>query len=76
MRYSQPYHAAVGIQKLIQATTKTANPKELALLGRTWVSLEMLKLRLRMKPAPKPIDTTKLQPKVKTNGQVRSFSEQ
>jgi hypothetical protein len=36
----------------------------------------MLKLRLRMKPAPKPIDTTKLQPKVKTNGQVRSFSEQ
>lgn len=60
MKYSAPYRGALKIQRLIEADTLKATGKELALLARAFVSLEMLKLRLRMKPAPKPIDTTKI----------------
>lgn len=37
----------------------TAEAKDLASLAKSFVALEMLKLRLRMKPAPKPIDVSK-----------------
>lgn len=40
-------------------TVHEAEPKDKASLGKTFVALEMLKLRLRMKPAPKPIDVSK-----------------
>lgn len=36
-------------------------PVELSSCARVWCELETLKLRLRMKPAPKPIDVTKRQ---------------
>jgi len=39
----------------------TMPAKELANASKAYVALEMLKLRLRMKPAPKVIDTTRLQ---------------
>ena len=45
------------------------------MLGKTFATLEFLKLRLRMKPAPKPIDTTKLQPK-QQRATAKSFTEQ
>jgi len=56
----KPYRDAVAIQRLITDASKEASAKDLAALGKTFVSLEMLKLRLRMKPAPKPVDVTKL----------------
>lgn len=62
---SKPYKDAVDIQRLITATAPNAEAKDLASLGKTFVALEMLKLRLRMKPAPKPIDVSKDQGKRK-----------
>lgn len=75
MKYTHAYHGALKIQRLIEAATLTAQPKELAMLGKTFATLEFLKLRLRMKPAPKPIDTTKLQPK-QQRATAKSFTEQ
>ena len=66
MRYTQPYHDAVALQRLINKAAPQAEDKDLAALTKSFVALEMLKLRLRMKPAPKPIDTTKL-----TKGKVQ-----
>lgn len=62
MRYSQSYHSAVAIQRLVVTDAKNPEclPKERCLLTRAFVELETLKLRLRMKPAPKPVDTEKL----------------
>ena len=60
MRYSQPYHHAVALQRLIIEASPKAEDKDLASMTKSFVALEMLKLRLKMKPAPKPIDTTKL----------------
>ena len=56
---SKPYRDAVALQDLIVSASKTAPTRELAALGKTFATLEMLKLRLRMKPAPKPVDTEK-----------------
>lgn len=56
---TKPYRDAVAIQKRIIDELPSAPLKDLAQLGKTFATLEMLKLRLRMKPAPKPIDTTK-----------------
>lgn len=58
MWYSQPYKDALDLQRLISKTAPESTPKDLAALGRSFVALEMLKLRLRMKPAPKPIDVS------------------
>lgn len=74
MRYSKPYHDAVGIQRLITGASKEAATKDLAQLAKAFVALEMLKMRIRMKPAPKPIDTTKLQPKGREK-EEESFTE-
>ena len=43
-------------------------------LCKAFIELEMLKLRLKMRPAPKPIDTTKLPTKSKRFEQ-QGFSE-
>tara|TARA_R110000868_G_scaffold41139_2_gene140997 strand:- start:562 stop:789 length:228 start_codon:yes stop_codon:yes gene_type:complete len=56
---SKPYRDAVAIQRLITEASKDAVAKDLAQLGRAFVALEMLKLRLNMKPAPKPVDVSK-----------------
>lgn len=61
MRYSKPYHDAVGLQRLVTEASKSAEPKDLAQLSRSFVALEMLKLRIKMKPAPKPIDVSREQ---------------
>jgi hypothetical protein len=67
MRYSKPYHDAVALQRLTVSNAKDPNVKPALLCGlaRAFVELEMLKLRIKMKPAPKPIDTTKLPSKQK-----------
>ena len=61
MRYSKPYHDACKLQAQIMEARATMPAKELANVCKAYAALEMLKLRLRMKPAPKPIDTTKLE---------------
>lgn len=75
MRFSKPYHHAVTLQNLIMTEAKEAGGKELSMLAKSFASLEMLKLRLRMKPAPKPVDTTKMSKATKQSS-APSFTEQ
>jgi hypothetical protein len=72
---TRPYRDTVALQQLIMAAAPKAGGKELALMSRAYGSLEMLKLRLKMKPAPKPIDTTKIAPSAKRANGVPNFSE-
>jgi hypothetical protein len=59
---TKPYKDAVDLQRLIVKAAPLAEDKDLAAMTKSFVALEMLKLRLKMKPAPKPIDTTKAKP--------------
>lgn len=66
-----------AIQKVLYDTSQNgecAKPTDLAQVARAWSDLESLKLRIKMKPAPKPIDTTKLPAKTPTKP-APSFSE-
>lgn len=72
MRYSIPYHDAVGLQRLITTAAPVAEAKDLASLAKSFVALEMLKLRIRMKPAPKSVDVSKLQKPAKSKVAVAS----
>lgn len=54
--------------------SKEAPTKELANIAKAFVALEMLKLRIRMKPAPKPVDTTKLE-RHRPTSNTESFTE-
>jgi hypothetical protein len=60
MKYGEAYRSALELQRVIMTTVHDAEPKDKASLAKSFVALEMLKLRLRMKPAPKPIDVSKL----------------
>lgn len=75
-KYSPVYKQALAMQRLThkQAVAPDTEPSTLCELAKTFISLEMLKLRLRMKPAPKPIDTTKI-PVKPTTKPAESFSE-
>ena len=79
MRYSKTYHDTHAIQRLVlkDAKEEECDPKTRCLLARAFKELEELKLRLRMKPAPKPIDTTKLPTKQKRahSAAATEFSE-
>lgn len=59
MWYAKPYRDAVGLQRLITNSAPDAEAKDLAALAKSFVALEMLKLRIKMRPAPKPIDVAK-----------------
>lgn len=65
VKYSQPYRDSVAIQRRIMQVIDTVETKEIANLAKSFATLETLKLRLRMKPAPKAVDVSKLQPKSK-----------
>lgn len=60
LKYSQPYKDSVEMQRLLiaDARARDCEPRLRCLIARAYKELEELKLRLRMKPAPKPIDTT------------------
>lgn len=62
MKYGETYRGAVAAQRvaLERITDPQTDSKAIAQLMASYVKMEMLKLRLRMKPAPKPIDTTKV----------------
>ncbi len=74
MRYPKAYHEACLIQRRLLEATESMSVKDLGNLAKAYVSLEQLKLRIRMKPAPKAIDTTKLPSKDKPLVQP-SFTE-
>jgi hypothetical protein len=59
--YPPAYKNAVEAQRVAMARIRNpeCSDKTIAQLMRAFVDLEMLKLRLRMKPAPKPIDVSK-----------------
>ncbi len=42
--------------------SKGCEAKDLGNIAKSFVALEMLKLRIKMKPAPKPVDVSKLTP--------------
>ncbi len=78
MRYTQPYHNAVELQRLVLGKARDPECKGAVLssLARAFKELEELKLRMRMKPAPKAIDVSR-EGKSKTSGARKpSFSEQ
>ena len=77
VRYSLTYHHAVELQRLAMAGARNPELKQglLPSYARAFVELEMLKLRIRMKPAPKPIDTTKIAAKP-TRQKQSNFTEQ
>lgn len=62
MKYGETYRSALAIQRLVakDAVNTDCGLRDRCLLARAFKELEELKLRLRMKPAPRPIDTTKL----------------
>ena len=58
-QYPPAYKHSVALQRLIMEKAPESEAKDVASLAKSFVALEMLKLRLRMKPAPKPIDVSK-----------------
>ena len=58
MKYSQPYKDACRIQRKIMEVLDAVATKDLANVAKGYCTLETLKLRLRMKPAPKPVDVS------------------
>jgi len=59
VKYSQPYRDAVALQRLIMQKAPEAAAKDVANLATSFTRLELLKLRIRMKPAPKAVDVDK-----------------
>lgn len=61
---------AVYLQNLIIETTgKDVKPAELSGLARAWCDLQEERRKLAMRPVPRPIDTTKLQPRRRRGAQ-------
>jgi len=63
------------MQKRLVNASKDCEAKDLANISKSFVALEMLKLRLKMKPAPKPVDTTKLTP-TRAHAHERVFGQE
>lgn len=59
MKYSQPYKDACRIQRKIMEVLDSVATKDLANVAKGYCTLEALKLRLRMKGPPKPVDAAK-----------------
>ena len=61
MKYSEPYRNALELQRLVLDKARRDDTKGAVLSGlaRAFKELEELKLRLRMKPAPKAIDVSR-----------------
>lgn len=60
MRYPKPYRDAIAIQDKIMELLPATGTKEIANIAKGYATLEALKLRLRMKGPPKPVDALKL----------------
>ncbi len=60
MRYPKPFYDACKIQDKIMQLLPTTGTKEVANIAKGYATLETLKLRLRMKGAPKPVDAERV----------------
>jgi len=60
MRYPKPYRDAIAIQDRMMELLPTTGTKEIANVAKGYATLETLKLRLRMKGPPKPVDAEKV----------------
>lgn len=70
MKYTEAYRDALAIQRLVAKKAKDPEVprKELCLLARAFKEMEELKLRLRMKGPPKPVDVIKSSQPVSSRG--------
>jgi hypothetical protein len=59
MRYPKPYYDACKLQDNIMQLAEAKPLREMANLAKSYATLEVLKLRIRMKPAPKAVDVQK-----------------
>lgn len=59
MRWTKSYREALLIQAKMMELLPAVGTKEIANLAKGYATLETLKLRLRMKGAPKPVDAEK-----------------
>jgi hypothetical protein len=59
MRYPKPYYDACRLQAKIMEVLDSVATKDMANICKGYATLELLKLRIRMKPAPKPVDVSK-----------------
>jgi len=76
--YKQAYIDALEIQQLVvdDAKNEECTRKERCMLARAFKELEELKLRLRMKGPPKPVDPAELdRAKAKRNAPAQGFTE-
>lgn len=75
VKYSEPYHSAVEIQRLMlnDARNPLTEPKDRASLARSFAVLEDMKRKLRRIPPLKAVDVTK-EKQPKSTG-APSFSE-
>jgi len=55
MRYPKPYYDSCLLQDKLMQVAENPPPRELANLCKAYATLETLKLRIRMKPAPKAV---------------------
>ncbi len=74
MQYSKPYYRAIKLQDKIMEAVDSLPSKELANLAKSFCALEVLKLRIRMKPAPKSVEV-KLKPDRRKVAHVVDFTE-
>ena len=75
--YCSPIRQVKQIQRLIYEATKDekCDKRELAQLALAWERLEERKRVMRMQPAPKPVDVSKLKPKRKVTPAERLDAE-
>lgn len=72
MKYSQSYKDCCRIQRKIMQVLDAVATKDLANVAKGYVTLETLKLRMRMKGPPKAVDVQK---QVKTKAKPVQPSE-
>lgn len=64
MKYSEPYHGAVEIQRLILSDARNPDLKPVAraAIARAYADLEEMKRKLKMKPLPGSLRPTSAKP--------------
>lgn len=65
MRYPREYFDCCKLQDKIMQTIDAVAPKDLSNHAKGYVALETMKLRIRMKGPPKPVEGVVKTPKVK-----------
>ena len=77
VRYSEPYHGAVALQRLMLKDAENPELKPIirAGLARAYAELEEMKRKIAMRPLPKAIDVSKERKARRSKQGAQSFSE-